>query len=76
MYIIYKRPTLDLKNTEAESVKSTQVKRQKKDILWKQEPKESRGGHTNSTEQTLGQKLSQKPKEYYIMKERSAPRKI
>lgn len=30
MYIIYKRPTLDLKNTEAESVKSTQVKRQKK----------------------------------------------
>lgn len=30
MYIIYKRPTLDLKNTEAESVKSTQVKRQKR----------------------------------------------
>ena len=29
MYIVYKRPTLDLKNTEAESEKT------EKDILWK-----------------------------------------
>lgn len=60
MYIVYKRPTLDLKNTEAESEKT------EKDILWKQGPKESRGGHTNRTEQTLAQKLSQKPKKGII----------
>lgn len=41
MYMVYKRPTLDLKNTQAESEKM------EKDILWKQKPKESRGGHTN-----------------------------
>ena len=60
MYMVYKRPTLDLKNTQAESEKMG------KDILWKQKPKERRGGHTNRAKQTFGQNLSQKPKKGII----------
>lgn len=56
MHIVYKRPTLDLKNTQDESEKM------EKDTLWKQKPKESMGSHTNKTKQTLGKKLSQKRK--------------